>query len=528
VCTQAIALAEPQATVYALGVLATSICLCTALLAADPPTTNQAGFAGVDRLLLAEPRPSGDIVGGLHMGYFQSQGLLRDDAFHERQQYRLYVAWSPLEFLTLGYAHTLTTNYDAGFAPSSRDTLGNPRISAVGSLRVGDTFALGLGAEVWLPTSGVRGLRLPAATPTFTTSFTWRLDAWRFGGNLGYRLDRSEHIFPQKRDPAYEFANDVAFTDVVLFALGGDWTWQASTELRVIPFLEAYFEYSPWVELAKNSLTTTVGTKLELVKTPFQALLGCRVRITGDPQQAGKIPGLPPYEVIAGLAYRFGAEAHFPDRCSTAAECGPGHHCFDGLCLKAYETIVEVEKPVEAPAGKCEADADEFILAGTVVDSKTTSPVSHVRIRVGDAEGVLLSSADDGTFQSCPLPATGGILKVHMEADGYQALDTAVPSGGAGESMQATFELLPASEQFAIIRGSVVNFKGKPVRKCNVTIPATNLRTRTDRKGEFHMNVPVGQHTIQIKCRGYRQQTATLKFERPGEVVVFNADMERR
>jgi len=480
----------------------------------------------------------GQVTAALQIGTAHARDFLRDGDLYTQQHLYLGVSIAPLRYVTVSYVHALAAHYDSGFAPATRDLFGSPRLSALVSFEPLNHWSIGLLEETRIPTLGASRIATQAISPAISLVTAVYGSGFRAVLNGGYRIDRTDQLFRDERDPFDRWVNGVAQENQVLASAAFDAELPLTGDVLLTPFLEGYGEFATNTAFAKNPIQASVGTNISfLSEPPVNLAVGARLRVSGGPDDQTALPALPPWVAFFRVAYEFPTAAVETTRVATTApceadtDCQSEQRCLAGSCVQVVEKPVErvVERVVEKVETVVKAPPT-FVLVGKITDFRTKKPVPAARVTVtSDGGGVVTILADsNGTFTSFPLLAGEGLLPVTIGASGFQDQETAVPRGAANEKRELVVELRAEGLKVGILEGLIKNDEGEPLRKCTINLPALKRKLISDAQGAFRLQLPVGKHPIVVLCPGYIPQRRKIDFQKPGEAVIYNIDMHRR
>ncbi len=151
-------------------------------------------------------------------------------------------------------------------------------------------------------------------------------------------------------------------------------------------------------------------------------------------------------------------------------------------------------------------------LRGVVRNQSDNTPIAGATVTGVGAGTIFHGLSNGGGAYSVTVPA--GYYDLMVSAWGYDSATFSGQTVLAGALAQANFALRPLP--VATVAG-VVRSGGAPVVNALLAVEAQpGLTVRTNPQGEYRLTLPIGQHTLVVKERGYRRQQAQITVEAAG------------
>jgi hypothetical protein len=472
----------------------------------DPRTTRLAsspgGPVGLSHVLAAEPGPAGTFRIGLHGQYFDSAGFPVQEAQDQQVGGTWTLAWTPLPYLDVYGAYSLSSNRNDRGSPPLIQSQGDTWLG--GKLGFLATEGLWLGVDLRLAIYPAIGDQRPSAVGFQPTGLlTWDIHRvspsvpLRLHLNVGGRFDGTRDLADDQLTAAETFALGVNQYDRLALAAG----------------LEAPFPYvTPFVEFGTELL---LGAPGELVQTdgelvsassaaPRRATIGARVTAVEDlsilvatdlglQRHVGQgVPATPPYEVLFGLAYTIDPTPR--------------------------ERVQVVERVVPAPPVAAAIAATGKVV-GVVLDAATREPIPGAVVAlVTPANPGLPPVATDaaaGRFLSHELPP--GPVDVTVTKDGYGAATLAVVVE-AGRETPAEILLSRGAAKPASLLVRVRGPKG-PI-DADVSVDGPQSARIALSSGEGQAELPPGKYRVKVVSAGFLSREGTAEVTESAPTTV--------
>ncbi len=499
--------------------------------------SSASGATGVHRVEGAYPAKTGDLVLILGGDYSLASDLFVADDRNERQSQFIAVAWTPVDGLTVWLRQSTVSNRNAGskaepFDPATTQNLGDPTFGAKYAMELTPGLGVGGGIVLTLPTSA-RGTGVNPEALIFTGYAAASYLVTPFLAvsiNAGYRLDKSDEIFPNRDiPPVARFTANISSSDAVVAGLGADTYFELGDDMAIGPFAELSMAYGLDADFETSPMRASLGAKLfPFGEDAVELAIGGDYAIAGTPAPGSVMAGIPPWAVFGRVVAHLGPHekavvAAGPMTCANDAECADGQVCIEAMCGRVKEVIKEVVKEVEKPV-------PTFTIEGGVFDQTSGDPVGSATVKFSSIEGSPLAvDYRSGKFKSWPIPVSGGLIKVTAVAPGYRAAEQTVPKGKPDTVVAVAFKLQSSSEQaMGEIKGSLKDSRsGNPIKRGHIFIPILNQKIRTDKEGKFAAAIKAGRYQVLISHKRYVTQKKEIEI-RAGDVVILNVDMNKR
>ena len=459
---------------------------------------------GVARVGVAGPLDEGVALSAFS-GYGFTGQVLNDNDSHHQVSGEISATLRLTEYFGVGLQ--LDGRYDKHNGTASDDDgwVGNPRINARLTNRIGDTFAAGGQVRLWLPGADAPSVRLEAATVDFIALASYAPMATPFSAsvNAGFRLDNSAESVdnPMALSAADRLALGVSDSNAVLLGFGmtyaagdlellGEWSWDLLVGADA-------------PDPGDSPMRVSAGIRYNLSSTlSAQALADVRISgvpdindTSGPDMTAILHPVDPSFRGMIGLHYRFPTE-------KPAA---------------ANDKII-VEKP-NKPKPPPPATA--------TVRGKVTSggqPIAGARVTLtmaGTRESHEATTGAHGSWEISGLTAGAG--RITVSKDGYQqeSAEVQLLNGQIGDVPVILDQELPPGQ----LRGTVRSYKGAGV-KATLTILPLNQESSTGDDGEFQVDLPPGDYEVVIQAPGFSNQRRQVKIEEDS-VTILNVDLPK-
>ena len=164
-------------------------------------------------------------------------------------------------------------------------------------------------------------------------------------------------------------------------------------------------------------------------------------------------------------------------------------------------------------------------------------------LAAGDLRGAVRNQSDNTPIVGATVTGTGADATFHGLSNGSGAYSVTVPAGSydlivrawgyysgtfpgqtvlAGALAQANFALRPLPT--VAVQG-LVRSGGAPVVNALLTVAdQPTLATRTDGNGQYHLTLPIGQHTLIVQETGYRRQPVLVTVGAAGATQDFDLE----
>jgi Carboxypeptidase regulatory-like domain len=453
---------------------------------------------GFVRVGAAGPFHPGLVVSGL-AGYGYRGAVVADSDQHHRAAFDVATSFRPLDWLAI--AARISARYDRHVDTGASDDggwVGDPRVAARASHRIGEAVWLAAQAGVWVPGRDAPSLAPEAASFDLIGLASWApADRLALGAQAGFRLDRSDEAIdePDELTPSDRLALGVSESHAVLLGLGaslrtgatewvGEWSWDVlvgdqAPAARRFPMRVA------------AGVRRHVSATMELQFTLEYSL----ARSPGAMDDA-LFPVEPRVQALAGITFQPGRER---ERERLAVRPARTRSEFDSLARPSI--TIAVVGPDRRPV----AGADVVLLP---------SDGSAARVRMGRTDAAGRAKFDD---------VDEGLTRVRITHRGLRTSSQLIEVE-PGQPRGFRFALEPAPRP-AQLRGVVRSWSGRPLA-AELTVSPGGVRTRCDARGEFAIDLPPGDYRVSVRARGYRAQRRRVHIERDG-VTILNVDLGR-
>jgi len=476
--------------------------------ALDPAGPTTFGQRGLYRSWAAQPYSEHSIVIGASVEYFKIGDFLVDGDDNQRLLSRLTLSGVPVEGLELNLGFSLTTNQNAAFDPTETQSVGDPFLSVRYGIALTDWFALGAGIQALFPT-GQEFSQM--STEGISTRILFNFDFIPIPEalvtlNVGYHFDNTSRIFNYTINAAQLYSAGVNPHDQVLLMVG--FAWQFGP---VAPFLEYGMAHAIGADnmgFADSPNWLTIGLRAwPLGDHAFHLLAGVDIGLTGMDPPAGKAR-IPPYNVILGAGYDFGATAP------------------PAVLVREVVRVEKVEVPLGTSETKVTLAKTGSRIVGQVLDAQTDKPIGSARVVMGGEEpAIFLSDPEQGRFFTCP--TVPGPVKISVHREGYREESQVVLVSDKPKT-PVTIKLHPTTgATFGTLKGSVRSISGVPLRAL-ISVPARKVKLRAQRAdGKFDQKLATGSFDVLISMPGYVTQRRRVKLS-AGDVVILNVELYRK
>jgi Carboxypeptidase regulatory-like domain len=428
----------------------------------------------------------------LGLGYAYTESALDGTDSHQRVFGEAAAGWAPWSYLQL------SLGFDARYDKHSSDRTGSDSGGALGT-RVATRHAFQLDPH-WAVAART-ALRFPPAasvsrgfkgiSPEFGAIGSYLFGpAYELSVDLGFRIDRSEETVsnPLSLRAGDRLAASISRYDAAL--LGA---------LFAMPV-------GPATASAEWSWDVMVGSG-----APSPLASPMRVRLAAQTTLRERfIPGV---EVGVSPSARpdIARGARIEPRFWFALTCG--------VSFAARERGVSLPPP--APIVVEEATPEPALVEVQVVDP-VGNAVAGAAVQLS-AEGERKETTT-GPNGSAELPLRSGVANtLGVSGDGFEA-QTVTVQGTPGRQVVkvALTRVLPEGE----IKGNVRSLRGGQPVRAKITVMPLDRTVDTDAKGDFAIDVPPGQYSLEIEAAGFEPQTRAAHVERLG-VTILVVDLRR-
>jgi len=493
------------------------------------PTTSRLGTRGIERVESAWSTRAKDIVISLGGDAYSGNKLLASNDTDKMFHQQLFLTWAPVEGLDLTVSESFASNNNSVWKPAAVvQTLGSPTLGAKYGMAVSSDFAVAAAVRALIPTS-LQGHTFAVSGTSVAGLLCASYRAASFLGlslNLGYLLDRSDHITSAKLTTAQRFALGISAANQATAGLGVETDWGLGGDVRAGPFAELTSSFGVGAKLRNDPIRATAGAKIQPLGPWLEVSVGGDFALEGKATASGSdMAGIPPWDVFVRLAGHLGPwitrqSTAIAASCSQDSDCSSGMSCHAGRCVIVTE-VVRIEQVVKAQA--------TYRITGKVTNKNTKALLDSASVTISGYESSpLVVNRKTGEYVSFPLPCGEGLVQLTATGDGFHQEQKTLPKGASEETKVADFTLQPASELMtAELTGSIKDATtGKPVLG-GVFLPVLNLQIKADKEGHFKVVVNSGRYEVLITAPGYLTQKKEIHL-RGGDSVILNIDMNVR
>ncbi|HEX5659243.1 MAG TPA: carboxypeptidase regulatory-like domain-containing protein [Polyangiales bacterium] len=433
----------------------------------------------------------------LGLGYAYTESVLGGTDKHQRVFGEAAAAWAPWQYLQLSLG--FDARYDKHSAPSDSGAALGTQIATRHAYQLDDHWAFGARTAFRFPPATDVGHGFKAVSPELGAIATYLFEpAQELSLNLGYRIDRSQEVVdqPLRLSPGDRLAAQISAYDAlllgVLYAMpigpvtaSAEWSWDVATgsgapsamdspmRIRLAAQLKLKERFLPGIELG--------------VSPSGRPDLGTGNSSTGTPL------------------------ARVEPRMWFALTCG-----IRFARAKAEQATAQPEQPVVV-----DAKGEPALVEVKVLDPNG-APVNGAQVQLA-VEGERKEARTDaeGVAELELRPTLEHTLSV--TAEGFQQQSVMVQGTAGRQTVNVSLaRVLPEGE----IKGNVRSLRGGQPVKARITLAPLGTIVNTDDKGNFVVDVPPGQYTLEIEAQGYEPQTRAAQVERLG-VTIIVVDLRR-
>ncbi|MET0285669.1 MAG: carboxypeptidase regulatory-like domain-containing protein [Polyangiales bacterium] len=430
----------------------------------------------------------------LGLGYAYTEGVLSGDGTdkHHRLFGEAAAAWAPWQFLQLSLG--FDGRYDKHSGLDGADSGGalGTQIATRHAYQLDEHWAFGARTALRFPPALNMGDGLKGVSPELgaiaTYLFTPRQELTL---NVGYRFDRSNNAIDENKvlRPGDTLATQISDYDALLLGL-----------LYAMPI-------GPVMASAEWSWDVATGSSApSAIDSPMRVRLAAQMKLKErflPGVELGVSPsGRPPIDVRG---------VRIEPRMWFALTCG--------ISFAASKREVSLPEPVQPVV--VETTPEPSLLAVKVLDP-SGAPVDGAAVQLaveGDRKEATTNA--EGTVELELRPALEHALSV--SAQGYQQQTVKVQGTAGRQTVEVSLaRVLPEGE----IKGNVRSLRGGQPIKARITIAPLGTVVNSDDRGNFVVDVPPGQYTLEIEAQGYEPQTRAAQVERLG-VTIIVVDLRR-
>ena len=229
----------------------------------------------------------------------------------------------------------------------------------------------------------------------------------------------------------------------------------------------------------------------------------------------------------------------------TATTAGDGSYQVGNLDPKSYDVVAnktgyfDAEKnnnqvsaggttTVDLTMTKWTGGGTKGTISGTVTDSKTSSPISGVDVKIyqaGTSTLVDSKSTDSNGIYSADL--TAGSYDVVLNMTGYTEKKLSSLVVQQGQTTNGDAAMVPEqSGSLGSVHGIVKDTGGNFIASATVSINGPkNSTTNTDSAGKYDFkNLPAGTYVMSASCSGFKTQTKSITVSVGDQEVNFSLE----
>jgi hypothetical protein len=431
----------------------------------------------------------------LGVGYAYTESVIDDTDKHQRVFGEAAAAWAPWQYLQL------SLGFDARYDKHTSDV--EPRSDSGGALgttfatrhafQLDEHWAVGVRTALRFPPAADVGRGFQGVSPEFAAIGTYLFKPnQELSLNVGYRIDRSQESVDRPLvtlQPGDRVASQISQYDALLLGL-----------LYAMPIgpVTASAEWS-WDVALGNDAPSAIESPMRIrlaaqIKLARRFLPGVELGVSpsGRPEFNDKLVRVEPRmwaALTCGVSFARASQEYTPD---------------------------EPAQPVIM-----EAKPEPSVLDVKVLDA-SGAPVNGASVALaveGDRKEAQTDS--DGGAELELRPTLEHTLSV--SAEGFQPQSVMVQGTPGRQAVSVSLaRALPEGE----IKGNVRSLRGGQPVKARITIAPLGKVVNSDEKGNFVVDVPPGQYSLEIEAQGYEPQTRAAQVERLG-VTIIVVDLRR-
>ncbi len=428
----------------------------------------------------------------LGLGYAYTEGVIDGSDKHHRLFGEAAAAWAPWQLLQLSLGFDARYDKHKGLDGSDSGAALGTVLATRHTHQLDAHWAFGARTALRFPpaTNLTRGLK--AASPELGAIATYLFDPTQeLTLNVGFRFDRSDQTVRDASAlrPGDRLAAQISRYDALLLGL-----------LYARPFgpITASAEWG-WDVATGSGAPSAIDSPMR-IRVAAQMTLRDRL-----------VPGVELGVSPSGRPSVTQYLARIEPRMWFAVTCG--------LLLGPKPRELAPAEPVQPAI--VETKPEPSVLEVQVLDP-AGAPVKAAAVQLaveGDRKEATTNAAG-----SAELELRAGIEHtLSVSAEGFQQQSVMVRGTPGRQTLQVSLvRVLPEGQ----IKGNVRSLRGGQPVKARITIAPLGTAVNSDDKGNFVVDVPPGQYSLEIEAQGYEPQTRAAQVERLG-VTIIVVDLRR-
>jgi hypothetical protein len=430
----------------------------------------------------------------LGLGYAFTESVLSGDGTdkHHRMYGEAAAAWAPWRYLQVSLGFDARYDKHSGLDGADSGGALSTAIATRHAFQLGDHWAIGARTALRFPPAEDIGLGLKGVSPELGAIASYLLaPSQELTLNVGYRFDRSLEAveFPDRLRPGDRVALQISQYDALLLGL-----------LYAMPI-------GPVVASAEWSWDVATGSGApSAIDSPMRVRLGAQMKI-----KERFLPGVELGVSPSGRPTLDERRVRIEPRMWFALTCG----------IRFAASKREVALPAAVQPAVEETKLEPSVLEVKVRDP-SGAPVAGASVQLAvEGDRKEATASEDGAVELELRPTREHTLSV--SASGFQPQTVMVQGNAGRQSIEVSLaRVLPEGE----IKGNVRSLRGGQPVKARITIAPLGTVVNSDDKGNFVVDVPPGQYTLEIEAQGYEPQTRAAQVERLG-VTIIVVDLRR-
>lgn len=451
---------------------------------------SQYGGVGLSRVQSASILPRSISVSA-HGGLLQESYLTKAYGVDLYRMLVVGAAVAPAPWLELAVTSRSSTHDQTVSSPVRLTRLNELFLSAKTGMTAADgSLALAMEGGVRVPPPMGPWGQLAGVSPHLGALASYSRSPFRLHLNAGFTVDNTRQLDSSPPDESRRFALDISAYNQLSLGLGAEGMWRVSS-LELRPFVESTLDFP----LGGQGVPARLTPGLRLMFWRGLSVSGAVELGVSRPQVSG-VPAVPAYMGLLSVGY----QARFdPER-------------------ELVERTIEKERLVEI-----ERAATYGVIRGLVHDAATAKPIADSIVTVAAKPRLL--SGEDGKFEM--VEVSPGKVKVRAERSGYERGEEEV-TVTAGKEIQVEIALRalpPPPPPPATLKGTIVSASDKQLSSAEVSVPTANIAPRPFSKGEYQLEVPSGELSVEASAPGHLKKGRRIVAQ-PGEIIVADFVLE--